>query len=70
MDILSIILIIVSTLLIITILMQQRGTALGAGFGGEGNIYSTMRGFDKMLFYATSILGGAFIVLALLKLIY
>ncbi|GBD34213.1 hypothetical protein HRbin34_00539 [bacterium HR34] len=69
MDILSISIIIVASLLIVSILLQQRGAALGSGFGGEGNIYSTLRGFEKILFYMSSFFAGAFIFLSLLKLI-
>ena len=40
-------------LLIISILLQQRGTGLSGAFGGEGNVYRTKRGVEKTLFYAT-----------------
>ena len=51
------------------ILLQQRGTALGSAFGGGGEFYSTRRGIQKKLFWATIFLGAAFIFLALLNLI-
>ena len=35
------------------ILLQARGTGLGATFGGEGNIYRTKRGLEKILFRFT-----------------
>ena len=38
-----------AVLLIISILMQSRGTGLGAGFGGDGNVYRTKRGIEKRL---------------------
>ncbi|MBI4239468.1 preprotein translocase subunit SecG [Candidatus Uhrbacteria bacterium] len=44
---------IISILLIIAILLQSRGSGLSATFGGEGNVYRTKRGVEKMLFYAT-----------------
>ncbi len=57
-------------LLIIFILIQQRGTALGSAFGGEGSgFYSTRRGIQKKIFWATIISGALFIILALLNLI-
>ena len=57
-------------LLIIFILFQQRGTALGSAFGGEGGgFYSTRRGIQKKIFWATIISGALFIILALLNLI-
>jgi len=61
--------IIVSVLLVILILLQQRGTALGSAFGGGGEVYSTRRGVQKKLMYGTVVLTVAFIVLALLNLL-
>jgi len=61
---------IVPIILIILILMQQRGTALGSAFGQEGGFYSTRRGFQQKLFVATVILGFLFIALSILNLIY
>lgn len=60
--------IIVSILLVIVILFQQRGTALGSAFGGGSEVYSTRRGFQKNLLWATVILTIAFIALAILNL--
>ena len=58
----------VALLLIGSILIQQKGTGLGAAFGGEGNIYRTKRGFEKTVFIGTIILGIIFLVLAILGL--
>ncbi|MCD6177991.1 preprotein translocase subunit SecG [bacterium] len=69
MNYLACIQIIVCVLLVIFILLQQRGTALGSAFGGGGEFYSTRRGIQKKLFWATIFLGAAFIFLALLNLI-
>jgi len=60
----------VSVFLIIFILFQQRGTALGSAFGGEGGgFYTTRRGIQQKIFWATIVCGGLFIVFALLNLI-
>ena len=60
----------VSILLIISILFQQRGTALGSAFGGGGGeFYSTRRGLQKKIFLASIILGSLFIILGLLNLL-
>lgn len=68
--ILSIAQIIVSILLIISILFQQRGTALGSAFGGEGGgFYSTRRGIQKKMLIATIVFGTLFIALAIVNLI-
>jgi len=62
--------IIVAILLIVFILLQQRGTALGSAFGGEGGgFYATRRGIQKKIFWATIICGVLFIVFALSNLI-
>ncbi|MDD2913377.1 MAG: preprotein translocase subunit SecG [Candidatus Paceibacterota bacterium] len=61
--------IVVSILLIVFILLQQRGTALGAGFGGSGDFYSAKRGFQKKLSLLTVIFASLFVLLALLGLI-
>lgn len=68
--ILTIIQIIISILLIASILMQHRGTALGGAFGGEGNMYRSRRGPEKFLFYATIVLAILFVAGAIIKLIY
>lgn len=61
--------IIIAVLLIVLILLQQRGTALGSAFGQEGGFYATRRGIQKKIFWATAVSGALFIVLALLNLI-
>lgn len=62
--------IVVAIFLIVFILLQQRGTALGSAFGGEGGFYATRRGIQKKIFLATIVFGVLFIVLALLSLIF
>ncbi|MDP4007243.1 MAG: preprotein translocase subunit SecG [bacterium] len=62
--------IIVAVLLIVAILFQQRGGGLGGAFGGEGGgVYSTRRGLQQKLYWATVVLGILFVTLALLNLI-
>jgi protein translocase SecG subunit len=70
-SILTIIQIIISLALIITILLQQRGAGGSAifGGGGGGSSYYTKRGFEKVLFMATIVLAGLFLVTAFLNLI-
>ena len=59
----------VSIILIVFIAIQQRGTALGSGFGGGGEFYSSRRGIQKKIFYATVAVAALFIVLSVLSLI-
>lgn len=55
--------------LIGSILMQQRGTGLSSTFGGEGNVYRTKRGFEKILFFASIIFAILFFGSSLTTLI-
>ncbi|MEI6529293.1 MAG: preprotein translocase subunit SecG [Candidatus Falkowbacteria bacterium] len=57
--------IIVAILLMVAILMQNRGAGLGGVFGGSGGVYLTKRGLEKKLFMATIILAAIFILLSL-----
>lgn len=59
----------VSIILIVLIALQQRGTALGSAFGGGGEFYSTRRGIQKKLHYATIAVVGLFIILGILNLL-
>jgi len=69
-DFLSICQILVAVLLIVFILLQQRGTALGSAFGSESGFYSTQRGLQKKLFLATWVLLVVFILLALSGILF
>ena len=51
----------VSALLIVIVLLQQKGTGLSGAFGGSGGFYRTKRGFEKTLFIATIVLTGLFL---------
>lgn len=64
---LSIIQIILSVLLVTVILLQQRGTGLGAAFGGAGEIFRTKRGIEKGLFFATIGISILFFTTAILN---
>ncbi|MCX6720901.1 MAG: preprotein translocase subunit SecG [Candidatus Staskawiczbacteria bacterium] len=61
----------VSVILIILIVIQQRGAALGAGFGGSGGgeVYSTKRGAQKKIYYATIAIATIFLVLGVLNIL-
>ncbi len=64
---LPIIQIILSILLVTAILLQQRGTGLGAAFGGAGEVFRTKRGIEKSLFYVTIGLSVLFFLTAILN---
>ena len=62
--------VIVSTILIALILLQQRGSeGLGSTFGGDssGTAYRTRRGAEKIIFIVTIILSAVFVVLAVVS---
>ena len=61
-NILQIITIISAGLMIISILLQQRGASLGAGFGSTGELYTTRRGIDKSLFDVTIVFAVIFVL--------
>ena len=56
--------------LVISILLQNRGTGLGAAFGGEGNVYRTKRGMEKNLFKATIVLAIIFFGVSFFNVLY
>jgi preprotein translocase subunit SecG len=58
-----------AALMIIAILLQQRGASLGAGFGGSSELYTTRRGLDKNLFEVTIILAVVFVLSILVALV-
>ena len=60
--ILQIIMIGSGILMVLAILLQQRGATLGAGFGSSGELYTSRRGVDKNLFEATVVLAVIFVV--------
>lgn len=67
--VLPIITLISAILMIIAILLQQRGASLGAGFGSSGELFTARRGLDKNLFDATIILAVIFIASILASMI-
>lgn len=61
--------IILGILLILVVIIQQKGTGLGTAFGGDFSFYRTKRGAEKLLFYLTILLSSAFILLSLVGLV-
>lgn len=60
--ILQIVTIVSAFLMIVAVLLQQRGATLGAGFGSSGELYTTRRGLDKSLYEATIVLAVIFVL--------
>jgi len=65
-NILEIFQIVFAILLVIAILLQQRGSGLGAAFGGEGNVYRSRRGIESFLFFGTILIAILFCLTAVL----
>ncbi|HEX6032178.1 MAG TPA: preprotein translocase subunit SecG [Tepidiformaceae bacterium] len=61
--------IVVSTLLIIVVLLQVKGSGFGAALGGMsgGGVYRTKRGLERTLFQATIILSIVFVLVSFLS---
>jgi len=58
-----------SIILIVLITIQQRGTALGAEFGGGSEVYSARRGAQKKIYYATVAVAAIFMILGVLNIL-
>lgn len=63
--------IIVSIVLVILILLQERESGLSGLFGGGdmGGVYQARRGVEKILFYATIVTIAVFVGLSVINLI-
>lgn len=60
---------IVSVLLVISILLQSRGSGLSSAFGGDFGGYYTKRGLEKFLFYTSIALSILFVLLAVVSIV-
>jgi preprotein translocase subunit SecG len=56
-------------LMVLLILLQQRGATLGAGFGASGELYTARRGVEKSVFSATIVLAVIF-VLSIISMLF
>ncbi len=62
--------VVLAVLLTISILLQSRGTGIGAAFGGGGNVYRTKRGAEKKLFQITIVLAILFFGVSLAGVLF
>jgi len=65
MSIFQVMQIITAILLIVVILLQQRGAGLSGIFGGSNDVFRTKRGLEKILFIATIIIAIIFFLISL-----
>jgi preprotein translocase subunit SecG len=60
---------VLGVLLSVSILLQSRGAGLGSSMGGGGELYSTRRGVEKILFRLTVLFAVLFIGISLSPLL-
>lgn len=61
--------IVVAALLVVGVLLQNRGSGLSSFLGGGGEFYATRRGLEKTIMIATIIFAAIFIILGVLRLV-
>jgi len=61
---------VLAVILIISVLLQARGTGLGAAFGGDSNVYRTKRGIEKKLFQVTIVVAILFFGVSLANVLF
>lgn len=61
--------VVLAILMVATILLQQKGSGMGAAFGGSSNIYNTKRGVDKVLHNATVVISILFLLVSVVNLL-
>ncbi len=69
MNLYALVQIVLAVLLIASILLQGRGAGLGSAWGGEGEMYGTRRGVEKILFRGTIVLAVLFVLVSIASLI-
>ena len=61
--------IISALLMILFILIQTRGSSLGAAFGGDTSYYRSRRGAEAVIFNATIVLAVIFVLSVILSIL-
>jgi protein translocase SecG subunit len=70
MNLFAIISMVLAAILTVLVLMQNRGAGLSGVFGGDSAVFSQKRGAEKILHIVTIIVAVAFLVSALMNLIF
>lgn len=60
----------IAIIVILLVLVQQKGAGLGNVFGGEGNIYTARRGAERIIFIGTIIFSSLFLIIAVVNAVY
>lgn len=67
LDTLRVLQLLTGVAIIAIILMQAKGSGISAVFGGDGGMYRSRRGVEKLLHRATILLSVIFMLLALIN---
>ena len=67
-NLLNILTVVSGALMILLVLLQNRGQSLGASFGGDSSFYRSKRGAEKIIFNATIVLAVVFVLSVILSL--
>ncbi|MBW4062165.1 preprotein translocase subunit SecG [Candidatus Saccharibacteria bacterium] len=65
----NIITVISAVLMVLSILIQNRGQSLGVSFGGDSSYYRSKRGAEAIIFNATIIFAVVFVLSCVLSVI-
>jgi len=68
-EILTYIQIALAAAVVVTILLQQKGSGLSGAFGGGSMEYSTKRGLEKGIFYTTIVLAVIWLSISIARLL-
>ena len=61
--------ILIAVLLIVTILIQAKGSGLGEAWGGSSELFTSRRGTEKIIFMTTIVLAILFLLSSIVSLI-
>lgn len=61
---------VIAIALVVSIILQQRGSGVGLAFGGGGESFRSKRGLEKLLFYSTIVLAILFAMISILALLF
>lgn len=68
-ELFNVITVISAALMILCILIQNRGQSLGAAFGGDTSYYRSRRGAEAVIFNATIVFAVIFVLSVILSIL-
>jgi preprotein translocase subunit SecG len=67
-NVLLVVNIVLAIVIVVLILVQGKGAGLGSAWGGGGEMFTTRRGVEKVILWATSIAIAVFLIVSLVNL--